>query len=189
MRFPSPLSLFAGLPVPGEPRAPLSAAGAAGRERVPGAARPERARSRRHWLRCAALGRAPWALPAPPAGCGLRAPTCGLRPAGCALPAPSRASGAGKRGRAAAARRAGVAREVIEELTCRGDGGGQQQQLVEQQGWQEVGGPHGAGGPPRRLAGRRRGDGSSEGPRAPPVTRGGRVSRAFYCDDLSLLCD
>lgn len=48
-----------------------------------------------------------------------------------------------------------VAREVIEELTCRRDGDGRQQQLMEQQGWQELGSPHGAGGPPRRLAGRR----------------------------------
>lgn len=84
----------------------------------------------------------------------------------------------------------GVTSEVVEELTCRWAGDGKQQQLMEQQGWQELGGPHGAGGPPGGWRGRRRGAGSSEGPRARPVTRGGRVSRAaFYCDDLSLLCD
>lgn len=68
---------------------------------------------------------------------------------------------------AAAARRAGVATEVIEELTCRGDGGGQQQQLVEQQGWQEVGGPHGASGP---RGGWRGGEGEMA-PRRDPVHR------------------
>lgn len=94
-------------------------------------------------------------------------------------------------GKGTARRKVKIGAVKKRKLTCIGDGDGKQKEMEEgmlqQQDWQKFGHPHGAaelagGFPLEKIPGER-------SRFLLGASRAGQLGAAFYCEELSLLCD